>query len=78
MFKRRGLPLHRTVIAHTIDGRSFVGVLVGVYADSYVLRHAAMLPGEEAIVGDLVLPRENAAWFQADVPDALLPTSRAT
>lgn len=73
MFLRRsGIPLARTVIAHTKDGRSFVGVLVGDYKDSYVLRHARTMPEDAQIVGDLVILRENISFFQADVPDALL------
>ena len=74
-FRRKALTLYRSVVLHTVDGNSFVGVLVGVYPDGYVLRHAsALVPERTAIVGDLVVPTRNAAWFQHDVPDDLIPS----
>ena len=73
MFRRSrtAIPVLRLVILHTKDGRSFYGVLVARYADGIVLRHAKMLPAGEDVIGDLIVPMENASWLQADVPDDL-------
>ena len=73
MFKRRGIPLERTVVAHTRDGRLIVGILIGSFKDAFVLKGASTPEGER-FMGDVVIPRENIALFQADVPVHLLKT----
>lgn len=66
-----GLPLRHTVILNMGD-RSWCGILSGVFHDAFVLSHAVTLPDRTPCVGDIVIPREESVWFQADVPDELL------
>lgn len=70
---RSALLIHRTVIVHTRDDRSFVGVLIAVYPEEVVLRHARMLPDGGMIGGDVVVPRDNVGWIQTNMPDSILP-----
>jgi len=57
----------RTVVVHLTDDESIRGVLVGVYSDCLVLRHAAYLGTKtvDKIDGDAVVPREKVAWLQS-------------
>lgn len=56
----------RTVVVHLTDDESIRGVLVGVYADCVVLRHAVYLgvKAVDKIDGEAVVPREKVAWMQ--------------
>lgn len=58
-----------TVVAHTKDGRSIRGVLVGVHRDSISLASAAMLQDADLdpfpLDGDVLIPRDNVAFIQA-------------
>lgn len=55
-----------TVVVHLDGDESIKGVLVEVYEDSVVLKHAASLwsGGETKIDGDAVLPRRRILWLQ--------------
>lgn len=58
-----------SVVAHTRDGRSVAGVLLGVYRDTLVLGHAAYLLDDgrrEPLEGDLAIPRDNLAFLQVE------------
>lgn len=70
MLSRRYLRriLKSSVVAHLRDGASTEGVLVGVYPDAIVLRHAAILleDGRRApLDGDVVIPRAGLSFLQA-------------
>lgn len=59
-----------TVVVHLTEGSSIRGALVGVYADSLVLRAAEFI-GRDAgeatripIDGEAVIPREKVSWLQ--------------
>lgn len=71
MFARPRLPrlVRASVVVHTRDGRSFAGVLIGVYPDSVALAHPRLLNDGTPVQleGELLLPRENLAFLQADV-----------
>ena len=56
----------RTVVVHLTDDESIRGVLVGVYDDCLVLKHAAYLRANaaDAIDGEAVIPRDKVAWMQ--------------
>lgn len=56
----------RTVVVHLTDDESIRGVLVGVYDDCLVLRHAAYLgvKAVDTIDGEAVIPRDKVAWMQ--------------
>lgn len=58
--------LRDTVVVHTTGEDSLKGVLVGVYDDCLVLRHAVSLwdGGETTVDGDAVVPLERIAWLQ--------------
>jgi hypothetical protein len=62
----------RTVMVHTKDGRSFRGVLVGVYRDSITLAHSATWSGRDqvALEGEAHVPRENISFLQTLSPEA--------
>lgn len=58
--------IRRSVVAHTTNGMSVRGVLVGAYRDCIVLSHAAYLGSDsiEPLDGEVVIPRERVAWMQ--------------
>jgi len=66
------LLIRRTVIVHTVDGRSIAGVLGAVYAEEVVLLHARMLPDGGVIQGEVLVPRGNISFVQQNVPDSLV------
>lgn len=72
---KSALLVRRTVVVHTKDGRSFVGVLGALYPDDIVLLHARMLPDGSTIQGDVVLPRGNISFVQHNVPDSSVQRS---
>lgn len=56
-----------TVVVNTRDGNSIRGALVGVYADSIVLKGAAFLGtgGDDVkIDGEAVIPTASVEWIQ--------------
>lgn len=58
----------RRVAVHTADGKSLLGVLVGVYPDVVVLRHARILDAGSdttpALDGDVAVPRSQVSFVQ--------------
>lgn len=55
----------RTVVVHMTTGASVRGVLVGVYRDSIVLQHAALMGDTiQPLDGEVVIPRERVGWLQ--------------
>lgn len=55
----------RQVVANTVDGRSFRGVLTGVYRDTVVLNEAEWLSEDiQKLEGRVAVPRENLSWVQ--------------
>ena len=56
-----------TVVVHTREGSSIRGVLLAVYSDVYVLRHAAYLNPDGstvAIDGEALIPLARVAFTQ--------------
>lgn len=60
----------RTVVVNTTNGESLRGLLVGVYRDCLVLKHAVHLGTidgqrlEVPVDGEAVIPRERVGWIQ--------------
>jgi hypothetical protein len=69
LFRRRRLPLARgrLVVCHTVDGSSYEGILVGVYADVVTLMHAQLLVPDgppRSLDGFTHLPLANVSAVQ--------------
>ena len=66
----------QTVIVNLVSGTSVRGVLMAVYRDCIVLRHASAAPnGARELVdvdGEQAIPRGNVDWIQ------VLPTEEAS
>ena len=72
--ERLGDAVLKRVVAHTRDGHSMEGVLLGVYADAVSLCHVTYIRAEDqsrvSVEGDVVIPLENLSFLQEFTHDA--------
>lgn len=66
MLQRKSLRAyeHRIVIVHVASGPSIRGLLVAAHRDCFVVGRAEHLDTEEALKGEVVIPRGPGVWLQ--------------